>query len=277
MATVLGIVGSPRKDGLTNRLVQRALEGAASRGAATQLYHLADMEIKPCDGCSTATCWADGNCKYQDDARRLQDAIRNCDALILGAPVYYLDVNSLTKNFMDRMRFGDATNGKRAMGITIAGGTGKGLILALKTVYHFFLCTGLRGLSPTPVTRFNFEAGLRTVYNNAAALATPPIEAIPFHNLSERIAWTYDLPFMRHDIIDENLYLAKIVADSCHKSEKNAEIVARAQASLVQAAQLVEHGRKQEALDHIMSAYEAGVEAWKKGREASGNPPQKQG
>ncbi|NOZ23392.1 MAG: flavodoxin family protein [Planctomycetes bacterium] len=268
MAKVIGIVGSPKKDGLTGRLVQRALEGAASRGADTEIRYLADMEIKPCAGCAASDCWTGGNCKYQDDAQALQKAIRDSDAIILGAPVYYLDVNGLTKNFMDRMRLGDAACGKRALGITVAGGTGKGLILALKTLYHFFLCTGLRGLSPTPVTRFNFDAGLRMAHKNAAALATPPIETIPFHDLAERIAWTYDLPFMRHDIIDENLYLAKVVVDACRKTDQSAELLARAQSGLMRAAQLVEQGRKQQALDHIMAAYQAGTEAWEMGRNA---------
>ncbi|MBA7691749.1 hypothetical protein ES703_100302 [subsurface metagenome] len=35
--TVLGLVGSPNSEGLTNRLVTAALESAARAGAATEL------------------------------------------------------------------------------------------------------------------------------------------------------------------------------------------------------------------------------------------------
>ena len=35
--TILGLVGSPRTDGLTNQLVNSALAGAAKAGATTEL------------------------------------------------------------------------------------------------------------------------------------------------------------------------------------------------------------------------------------------------
>lgn len=267
MARILGIVGSPRKDGLTHQLVRKALDGAASQGAETDVRFLADLTIHPCESCGR-NCWAGDKCKFDDDAPLLQEEIKEADGIILGAPVYYLDVNGLTKNFMDRMRLSGAVNGKRALGIAIAGGTGKGLILALKTLYHFFFCVGLRGLSPTPVSRFNFDSGLRAAFNNGAALAKPPVEPIPFHNVGERISWTLQLPFMGHDIADENLYLAKVVTESCRKTEKNANLLQEAQAALVRAAQLIEHRKKRDAIEHIMAAYEAGTKAWRIGRES---------
>ena len=37
---VIGLVGSPNKDGLTNRLVSRALEGTARAGEATEMIRM---------------------------------------------------------------------------------------------------------------------------------------------------------------------------------------------------------------------------------------------
>ncbi len=42
---ILGIVGSPRKGGLTDQLVTRTLEGAKSAGLETKKVHLADFEV----------------------------------------------------------------------------------------------------------------------------------------------------------------------------------------------------------------------------------------
>ena len=42
---ILGIVGSPRKGGLTDQLVTRALGGASSAGLETKKVHLADFEV----------------------------------------------------------------------------------------------------------------------------------------------------------------------------------------------------------------------------------------
>ena len=51
MVKVLGIVGSPRKNGNTEILVKAALEAAAGLGAETDIVLLAEKKVAPCDGC----------------------------------------------------------------------------------------------------------------------------------------------------------------------------------------------------------------------------------
>ena len=43
--------GSPRKDWNTATLLNKALEGAASKGATTELIHLYDLNYKGCISC----------------------------------------------------------------------------------------------------------------------------------------------------------------------------------------------------------------------------------
>ncbi len=45
---VIASNGSPRKTWNTATLLQHALEGAASQGAETKLYHLNDYDFKGC-------------------------------------------------------------------------------------------------------------------------------------------------------------------------------------------------------------------------------------
>jgi len=49
---VLAINGSPRKKWNTATLLEKALEGAASLGAETELVHLYDLDYKGCTSCS---------------------------------------------------------------------------------------------------------------------------------------------------------------------------------------------------------------------------------
>jgi len=42
---VLGIVGSPHKDGRTNRLVTKAIEGSEKDGGQTEIIYLIDYDI----------------------------------------------------------------------------------------------------------------------------------------------------------------------------------------------------------------------------------------
>ena len=51
MAKVVGIVGSPRKDGNTEFLVQTALDKIQEKGIDVELIRLADKKIGYCIGC----------------------------------------------------------------------------------------------------------------------------------------------------------------------------------------------------------------------------------
>jgi multimeric flavodoxin WrbA len=51
MSRVIAINGSPRKNGNTAILLQKALDGAASVGAETEIVHLVDLNYKGCTSC----------------------------------------------------------------------------------------------------------------------------------------------------------------------------------------------------------------------------------
>jgi multimeric flavodoxin WrbA len=48
---VIAVNGSPRKTWNTAALLQKALDGAASAGARTELIHLYDLEYRGCISC----------------------------------------------------------------------------------------------------------------------------------------------------------------------------------------------------------------------------------
>lgn len=57
---ILGLSFSPRAQGNTELLLDTVLIGARQQGAETELYRVADKDIKPCDGC--ISCWTTGEC-----------------------------------------------------------------------------------------------------------------------------------------------------------------------------------------------------------------------
>ncbi|HEX7502067.1 MAG TPA: flavodoxin family protein, partial [Acidobacteriota bacterium] len=65
---VIAINGSPRKTGNTAALLNRALEGSASRGAATGMVNLYDLDFKGCVSCFA--CKRIGGKSYGRCARR---------------------------------------------------------------------------------------------------------------------------------------------------------------------------------------------------------------
>ncbi len=100
--------GSPRKKWNTAKLLEKALEGAASKGAETELIHLYDLDFKGCRSCfacKTKGSESYGKCALVDDLTPVLEKIEKTDALILGSPVYFLDVSGEMKSFMERLLY----------------------------------------------------------------------------------------------------------------------------------------------------------------------------
>jgi hypothetical protein len=84
--------GSPRKKWNTATPLEKALEGASSQGAETELIHLYDLNYKgciSCFACKTRGGKSYGRCAVKDDLTPLLNAVADLQAFILGSPIYY--------------------------------------------------------------------------------------------------------------------------------------------------------------------------------------------
>lgn len=97
---ILGIVGSRRREGNTSLLVKEALGGAGRMGAGTSLVMLGDYRIEGCRGCES--CRKKHRCVIDDDMRKLYPLLMEADGIILGSPVYFYNVTSPVKAFIER-------------------------------------------------------------------------------------------------------------------------------------------------------------------------------
>lgn len=98
---VVGFVGSPRKGGNTDILVQKALEGAKEKGAETKIYYLNDMNIKGCQACMACKTKTD-TCVQKDDMAPLYKEIAEADGVVIGSPIYMGNITGQAKVFLDR-------------------------------------------------------------------------------------------------------------------------------------------------------------------------------
>lgn len=99
---VLGISGSPRKDGNTDIAVQLALDEIKKRKEIETLFiRVADFHIKPCEGCRKCMQWM--RCAIEDDDfGDVFGKVMHATALVIGAPVYWDSPPGVMKNFIDR-------------------------------------------------------------------------------------------------------------------------------------------------------------------------------
>ncbi len=102
---LLGINGSPHKEGNTAFLIRTALKEAQAVGAKTREIYVAEImkeEKKPyCDHCS-APC--SGSCFSGSALEEAFTLMSTADALILGSPVYFGTVSAQLKAFWDKTR-----------------------------------------------------------------------------------------------------------------------------------------------------------------------------
>jgi len=105
---VMALNGSPRKKWNTATLLEKALEGAASQGAETELLHLYDLNFKGCISCFACKAKGGrsyGRCAVKDDLTPVFRNIEKADAIILGSPIYFGTVSGEMRSFMERLLF----------------------------------------------------------------------------------------------------------------------------------------------------------------------------
>ena len=104
---IIAVNGSPRKNWNTHILLEKCLEGARETGANTELINLYDIQFKGCTSCFS--CKLKGStvskCVMKDYLEPILQKICECDALVLGSPIYFASVTGEMRSFMERLLF----------------------------------------------------------------------------------------------------------------------------------------------------------------------------
>ncbi len=105
---VIAFNGSPRKEWNSATLLGKALEGAKSRGAETEIIHLYELNYKgciSCFACKTKDGSSYGKCAVKDDLTPVFAKVEEADALLFGSPVYLGSVTGEMHSFLERLVF----------------------------------------------------------------------------------------------------------------------------------------------------------------------------
>ena len=107
MKKIYAVNGSPRKNGNTAQLLQKALEGAASAGAEVKLIQLADLDFSGCRSCFACKKLANPSpgCVLKDDLAEILKELFQADGIIMGSPIYFGAESGLYRNFLERLFF----------------------------------------------------------------------------------------------------------------------------------------------------------------------------
>jgi len=139
---VFGIIGSPRKEGNTDTLVSKVMEGVEQKSKNPKIQkeklYLADFNLQPCRVC--LNCKETGICIIEDDFQFILQKIKDSDFIIFGSPVYCQTITALSKTLIERVNssqtFMTKEGGKkkfksRAKTSPRRGGVRKGVIICI--------------------------------------------------------------------------------------------------------------------------------------------------
>ena len=171
---ILGIVGSPRRNGNTERMLKWALEEAEKHGVQTELIALYDKKIKPCRHCDRCVRERDGECAIKDDFQAIMERMSQADGLILASPVYFgyaspylsaLTSRTRCKFFTDE---GTPLANKLGASIAVGGMRYGGQELTMHNIWGFYCVHNMIIINSEFVPT---ETGIKACYWGAGGIA----------------------------------------------------------------------------------------------------------
>lgn len=96
------ILGSPRPKGNSSAIARYFCDRLESLGAEVQTFTLNQLTYQGCQACMVCKTKLD-RCVLADDLTPVLDAVREADLLVMATPVYFGDITSQLKGFIDRM------------------------------------------------------------------------------------------------------------------------------------------------------------------------------
>jgi len=143
MVKVLAINGSPRKDGNTAVLIRTILTELEREGIETETLQIGGKKIHGCTACMKCFENRDGKCAIDNDmVNSLIEKMREADGIILGSPVYFLDITPEMKALIDRAGFVSYANGfplRNKIGNVTVAVRRAGASRTADTMLHFLL------------------------------------------------------------------------------------------------------------------------------------------
>jgi multimeric flavodoxin WrbA len=114
MKEVVIFNGSPRMDGNIATLLNAVSKGAQDNGAVVKTYTLFRMKFMACQSCFY--CRLHDDCMIKDELHEALEKIKTAHAVVIGSPIYMMQMTGPVKNLYDRFFPLTDTQGKPRFG-----------------------------------------------------------------------------------------------------------------------------------------------------------------
>ncbi|UCB57723.1 MAG: flavodoxin family protein [Candidatus Omnitrophota bacterium] len=97
---ILAILGSPRRGGNSEILLDKALEGVKSLGLEPEKIVLNELKFAGCQECGG--CDKTGRCIVNDDMQMIYKKLDEAEAVVLASPIFFGSLPAQVKAMIDR-------------------------------------------------------------------------------------------------------------------------------------------------------------------------------
>jgi len=184
---VLGVNGSPNKDGNTSLLIKAVFQELKKEGIETELINIALKPVRGCKACLKCLKNKNKRCVFDDDIiNECIGKMAAADGIILGSPTYFTDVTAEMKALIDRAGMVSLTNGgmfKHKVGGCVVAVRRAGAVHTFDTMNHFFTISEMIVVGSS-YWNFAFGREVGDVNQDEEGLQTMKV-------LGENMAWLF--------------------------------------------------------------------------------------
>lgn len=99
---VVALLGSPRRKGNSSGIAELLTSAMAENGHDISIYYLNHLNYKGCQACEGCKSYSE-TCVLNDGLTPVLHDVAGADVLVLASPVYWGEISSQMKGFIDRM------------------------------------------------------------------------------------------------------------------------------------------------------------------------------
>lgn len=101
MSKIVVLVGSPRRNGNTEKLVEAFVKGAQSAGHQVTNFSIIDTKVNGCIACDYCMN-NEGKCVQKDGMQAIYEQLHQADTVVFASPSYYFGWSAQLKAIVDR-------------------------------------------------------------------------------------------------------------------------------------------------------------------------------
>ena len=135
------INGSPHAAGCTHTALSEVQKTLEQEGIEVELIQIGNKDVRGCIGCGK--CGELGKCVFDDVVNEIAPKFAECDALVVGSPVYYASPNGTLVSFLDRLFYSSSANKTMKVGAAVVSCRRGGNTATFDMLNKYFSISGM--------------------------------------------------------------------------------------------------------------------------------------